>query len=335
MACPQGAEKILHSLRCCIDDHWTDNNFVVLKVDMTNAFNLVSRQAVLDECAQHFPELLAWASSCYGQHPILWHSLGSLTSQTGVQGDPLGPFMFALVLQKMVTTIHTDEACAGLLQNAWYLDDGSMAGESSSVLRALTIIQAQGPSLGFFVNLKKCELFSVSDLSSFPLSIQKSNQPNMEILGAPIGDAEFCRKFLSSKHQAALALLSTINDLGCIDPQVALALLRAHIARTMPLHLILSSMEKFDIDFHCSFAECTSCDVPDSAWRQAQLSLRRGGFGLCSLAIVSLCGSGSVIPTPHLENAITHYNTCVPLSDSLSISGLVGILPPKRNCLMP
>ena len=127
--------------------------------------------------------------------------------------------MFALVLQKMVTTIHTDEACAGLLQNAWYLDDGSIAGESSSVLRALTIIQAQGPSLGFFVNFKKWELFSVSDL---PPSIQTSNQPNMEILGAPIGDAEFCRQFFASKHQAALALLSTINDLGCIDPQVHL-----------------------------------------------------------------------------------------------------------------
>ena len=340
VACPWGAEKILHSLRCCFDDHWADNNFVVLKVDMTNAFNLVSRQAVLDECAQHFPELLAWASRYYGQHPILWHSQGSLTSQTGVQqGDPLGPFMFALVLQKMVTTIHTDEACAGLLQNTWYLDDGSIAGESSSVLRALTIIQAQGPSLGFFVNLKKCELFSVSDLSSFPPSIQTSNQPNMEILGAPIGDAEFCRQFFASKHQAALALLSTINDLGCIDPQVALALLRlcssfcklAHIARTTPPHLILSSMEKFDIDVHRSFAECTGCDVPDSAWRHSQLSLRRGGFGLRLLAlhspaayIASLCGSGSVIPTPHLENAITHYNTCVPLSDFLSISGLVG-----------
>ena len=85
--------------------------------------------------------------------------------------------MFALVLQKMVTTIHTDEACAGLLQNAWYLDDGSIAGESSSVLRALTIIQAQGPSLGFYVNLKKCELFSVSDLSSFPPLFSNSTGP--------------------------------------------------------------------------------------------------------------------------------------------------------------
>ena len=99
--------------------------------------------------------------------------------------------MFALVLQRMVTTIPTDGACAGLLHNAWYLDDGSMVGEFSSVLRALTIIQAQGPSLGFHVNFKKCELFSVGDLSTFPVSIQTSNQPNMEILGVPIGDAEF------------------------------------------------------------------------------------------------------------------------------------------------
>ena len=56
--------------------------------------------------------------------PILWHSLGSLKSQAGVQqGDPLGPFMFSLVLHKIVTTIHTDEACAGLLNNVWYLDE--------------------------------------------------------------------------------------------------------------------------------------------------------------------------------------------------------------------
>ena len=104
--------------------------------------------------------------------------------------------MFALVPQRMVVTIHTNEACAGLLQNAWYLDDCSMAGESSSVLRALTIILAQGPSLGFYVNLKKCELFGVSDLSSFPLSIQTSSHPNIEIQGAPICDAEFYKQIL-------------------------------------------------------------------------------------------------------------------------------------------
>ena len=69
-----------------------DEDFVVFKVDMTNAFNLVSRQAVLDECSAFFPKILPWVPWCYGSHPELWHPMGHLSSQSGVQqGDPLGP----------------------------------------------------------------------------------------------------------------------------------------------------------------------------------------------------------------------------------------------------
>ena len=61
-----------------------EHDFSVLKVDtcMTNAFNLVSHQAILSECAKHFPELLPWVSWCYGQHPLIWHSLGCLSSES-------------------------------------------------------------------------------------------------------------------------------------------------------------------------------------------------------------------------------------------------------------
>ena len=47
--------------------------------------------------------------------------------------------------------------------------------------------------------------------------------------------------------------------------------------------------------------------------------------------IASLCGSDDVISTPHLEHAITLYNTCVPLSDSLSISSLEGHTPTQKK----
>ena len=59
------------------------------KVDMRNSsFNMVSRQAVLDECAMFSPELLPWVSWCYGTHPMLWHPLGRISSESGVQqGD--------------------------------------------------------------------------------------------------------------------------------------------------------------------------------------------------------------------------------------------------------
>ena len=72
---------------------------MAFKVDMKNAFNVVSRQAVVEECATFSPELLPWVSWCYGSHPLLWHPLGQISSESEVQqGDPLGPLLFALVL---------------------------------------------------------------------------------------------------------------------------------------------------------------------------------------------------------------------------------------------
>ena len=138
VACPAGAEKVIHGLRHCIEEHWEEEDFVVLKIDMCNAFNLVSRLALLDECALHFPDLLPWASWCYGQQPLLQHPLGTVTSEVGVQqGDPLGPMFFCLVLHKLVSAIAMDEDASRLLFHAWYLDDGVVAGPKQSVLRAL------------------------------------------------------------------------------------------------------------------------------------------------------------------------------------------------------
>ena len=38
-----------------MDEHWDSDDFVVLKIDMKNVFNLVSRQALLDEWCYFFP----------------------------------------------------------------------------------------------------------------------------------------------------------------------------------------------------------------------------------------------------------------------------------------
>ena len=54
VACASGTEKIVLGLRRCVEDHWTDNDFAVIKIDMKNAFNLVSREALLSECSKKF-----------------------------------------------------------------------------------------------------------------------------------------------------------------------------------------------------------------------------------------------------------------------------------------
>ena len=68
VACRAGAEKIAHGVRRCIEEHWMDEDFVFFKVDTRNAFNVVSRQAVLDECSTFFPGYLGamGPTPCFG-----------------------------------------------------------------------------------------------------------------------------------------------------------------------------------------------------------------------------------------------------------------------------
>ena len=139
---------------------------------------------------------------------------------------PLSPMFFCLVLHKIVSAILSDENCSSLLFCAWYQDDGVVAGPKHAVSRALAIIQEHGPPLGLFINAAKCKHFSLSDLSMFPPEMKRSRVPHLEILGAPIGDAFFCAKVVSQKCAIASKLLSQLEEVGSVDPQVALLLLR-------------------------------------------------------------------------------------------------------------
>ena len=84
---------------------------------------------------------------------MLWHPLGQISSESGVQqDDPLGPLLFALVLHKLVASLEADDECLDLLLQAWYLDDGALAGSRPAVLRAVHLIEELGPALGLHVN---------------------------------------------------------------------------------------------------------------------------------------------------------------------------------------
>ena len=160
---------------------------------------MVSCQGLLDEYLLHFPELMPWASWCYGQHPKLFHSMGTLLSETGPTRGSSGAF---LVLQKLVGTIATDEVSSHLLYHKWYMDDGAVAGSEKAVARVITILSELGPQLGLFLNFSKCEVFSKGNLNSFPPGMKRSNTPNMEILGAIL----FCAKFVANQRAKANVL---------------------------------------------------------------------------------------------------------------------------------
>ena len=61
------------------------------------------------------------------------------------------------------------------------------------------IIEEMGPALGLHINFVKCELFSSKGNTSFPPAVKFSLLPNMDILGAPVGDYLHCSKFIADK----------------------------------------------------------------------------------------------------------------------------------------
>ncbi|KAL5486932.1 hypothetical protein EMCRGX_G019472 [Ephydatia muelleri] len=91
-----------------------------------------------------------------------------LSSESRVQqGDPLGHLLFALVLHKVISAIDADDECLDLLYQAWYMDDGVLAGKRSAVLCALSLIKELGPSLGLLVNIGKYNSHLIQAVAHF------------------------------------------------------------------------------------------------------------------------------------------------------------------------
>ena len=144
--------------------------------------------------------------------------------------------------------------------------------------------------------------------------MKKCNAFNFEILGASIGDTIFCAKFIAEKRAGASKFLALLKEVGSLDSQVALVLLRqcggfcrfVHIARCTPPSLASEGLHFFDIDVRQCFSDCLSIDLPNTAWQLAQLCLSRGGLGLRSLSqhsaaayVASSAVSGSATNTSH------------------------------------
>ena len=67
VAQPLGTEVGLETTRQWYNRNKGNLSAILVKVDFSNAFNCVDRQAFLVQCRHHFPGLSRWAEWCYGQ----------------------------------------------------------------------------------------------------------------------------------------------------------------------------------------------------------------------------------------------------------------------------
>ena len=186
------------------------------------------------------------------------------------------------------------------------------------------------------MNLAKCEMFSRQGNTSFPLEVRCSLLPNLDILGAPIGDYLHCSKFIAGRCAESRKLLSGLVDVAAVDLQVAVSLLRmcgsfcrmVHIARVTPPSLAIDALRYFDEEVKQCFVMCSAINVTNDAWSQAQLGLKFGGLGLRSLshhAAAAFIASMSFsyfgkADNIHLQQAVAMFNTQVSPFNAITVS---------------
>ena len=186
------------------------------------------------------------------------------------QGDPLGPFFFALALQPALKN-----AAKHTMVMA-YLDDVYLVGNAHNVRRGFEALVRSCELIGLTCNKSKCwsttQIFKDVPVAADP-----------QVLGAHL-DA-FSKV---PKSAAPSKLIKQISELP--DPQVALLLLRyAHNTRLSFLLRVMSPSATEDI-CHRTMAKSRAClaklleleYLPESCWSQALLP-RGPGLGLDNL----------------------------------------------------
>jgi hypothetical protein len=103
------------------------DDFVVVKLDFSNAFNCIRRDVMLQAVADQLPHLYKFCHLAYSQLSMLKIGCHIIMSDEGAQQiDSLGSLLFCLVIQPMLRQLSAPLSIA-------YIDDVTLGGSVSAV----------------------------------------------------------------------------------------------------------------------------------------------------------------------------------------------------------
>ena len=209
----------------------------------------------------------------------------TILSTNGVQqGDPLGPFLFAAGIHRIISRLKRKY---GSTVQLWYLD-GVVAGKLSDLELFFNELAAEFQGINLVLNKLKCKLMTKGDCSHLPsLSALPRETDGLEVLGAPIGSDEFVAAEAGSKILKAVEFCERVAA-TVDDPQVSVALLSMctgacrvrHLMKTVPSHLIAPALNLLDGAMLIAFERSVGVSVPTEKLDRVFLPLRMSGFGL-------------------------------------------------------
>ncbi|KAL2649469.1 hypothetical protein R1flu_017597 [Riccia fluitans] len=171
VAMREGCETIIHGLRAILDLH---PDWVALQVDIQNAFNTISQEALFHELRvatgsldQLFPFVCffyACPSPLYFSHCSLEDEVTLFSSESDIcQGDPLGGALFALAHLRVLRTTASEHPLCLFPSLA---DDTRIVGPPEAVVPAFHTLEGHLSAVGLTIQPTKCATWSPFGLSS-------------------------------------------------------------------------------------------------------------------------------------------------------------------------
>ncbi|KAL2642349.1 hypothetical protein R1flu_009936 [Riccia fluitans] len=203
MATRGGCETIIHGLCATLDLH---PDWVVLQVDIQNAFNTISLEALFRELRaakgsldQLFPfvhSFYARRSPLYFSHCSCEDEVNLFSSESGTrQGDPLGGALFAL---EHLCALRTTALEHPLCLFPSLADDTHIVGPLEAVMPAFHSLEGHLSAVSLTIQPTKCAAWSPSGLLSrlsLPLGFSLPST-GLRVFGAPIGSDSFQASFV-------------------------------------------------------------------------------------------------------------------------------------------
>jgi hypothetical protein len=290
-----GGEAAIHAVRKLVEEIGKNPEKIMLKVDFSNAFNMVDRTEMLKQAREKLPSIYKWVEFCYAQPANLFFGEALLLSMAGVQqGDPLGPLLFSLVLHPLAERIEREFPNLDL--SVWYLDDGTIIGDKKDVHQVFELLRVEGPRLGLHLNVKKNEIWwpSRTEPDPFPSAVERVENCGVKLLGAPIGTEEYTTTFVTKRLKVLREVCGLLEQVD--DAQIEFGLFRGclaynkinHLLRTCPPAVLRGAIDQFDLHFQDMLA--TILRVPclaEDIWEHASLPTRFAGLGITRTKVVA------------------------------------------------
>ena len=297
---PGGCDVLVH-LRRCLDAalQESDEPYVVLDLDLRNAFPSLHWSAVRAAVDAHVPTLGPWTHWCHQSAAQILLPDGTWYScdRGAEQGDPLGPVYCALALLGPAEAARSAAGCE--VWDGWFMDDGQVLVQPAGVSKYLSTFDAELAAIGG-TRVSEGAFKSTAYLcSNRPLDSTVSEEwqsaagatckilsgPPAKVLGVGI-EADSASAQFSTACASVAAACRALPDVN--DPAVELALLRIstnvcrvnHLLRALGPTVPLADILGLDETIEQSLGTTLGGPIRGLALERASLGARDGGLGL-------------------------------------------------------